>query len=162
MRKLLPIFLVILLTGCAHVVASDLRAQAEKDLNVEDLFANPTQYSGKTVMLGGEVINTVNLEDGTEIEVLEKPLDSRGRPLNTDLSRGRFIVIHPDRLDPAIFAPGREITTVATVTGFELRELGETDYAYLKLEAKAVYIHRYNAAGRRVPVHFGLGVFHSF
>jgi outer membrane lipoprotein len=162
MRKFLPIILLMILAGCAHVVAPDLRAQADKTLSTKALFSDPDLHRGKTVIVGGEVIETRNLEESTEIEVLEKPLDSRGRPLDTDVSRGRFIVRHPERLDPAIFSPGREVTVVAEVLGLERRLLGEIEYPYVMLGSKAVYIHRTTASGRRIPLHFGIGIFHAF
>ena len=162
MRRLLVICLIFALAGCAHVVAKDLRDQVDKGVKVEDLFAHPAQYTGKTVMLGGVIIETKVLADGSEIVALEKPLDQQGRPRNTDLSRGRFIVHHPEQLDPAIFSPWREITVVGTVSGFETRKLDEAEFTYLTLDAKAVYIHRGSASDRQVPISFGLGVFHSF
>lgn len=161
MRKLLPIAILLFLSGCAHVVAPELRAQADKTLSTEDLFSDPDLHAGKTVIVGGMIIMTRILEEGTELEVLEKPLDSRGRPLDTDVSRGRFIVTHPEQLDPAIFSPGRELTVAAEVLGLERRPLGEIEYPYVSLRAKAVYIHRPGAGGR-FPVHFGIGIYHSF
>jgi len=167
MKRLLPIFLacaflIFALSGCAHVVSKDLRDQVDKRVNVEDMFAHPAQYEGKTVMLGGVIIQTKVLEDGSEIVALEKPLDQQGRPRDTDLSRGRFIVHHPDQLDPAIFSPWREITVVGVVTGYETRKLDEAEFTYLTLDAKAVYILKGTAADRHIPVSFGLGVFQSF
>jgi outer membrane lipoprotein len=162
MKRLLLIIIVLALSGCAHVVSQDLRAQAEKKVDVEDLFENPEAYAGKTVILGGVIIETKAFEDGSEVEVLEKPLDQQGRPRNTDVSRGRFLVRHPERLDPAIFSAWREITVVAVVTGFETRKMGDAEYPYLTLDSKAVYIHKENAADRRIPISFGLGVFKSY
>ncbi len=161
MKKLLPIAILVILAGCAHVVAPELRAQVDKKLSTEALFSDPDLHRGKTVIVGGVIIMTRNLEEGTEMEVLEKPLDSRGRPLDTDVSRGRFIVRHPKQLDPAIFSPGRELTVAAEVLGLEKRPLAEIEYPYVMLNAKAVYIHR-STAGGRFPVHFGIGIYHSF
>lgn len=161
MRKLLLIAILMVLAGCAHVVAKNLRDQADKTLSTEALFSDPDLHAGKTVIVGGVIIGTRILEAGTEIEVLEKPLDSRGRPLDTDVSRGRFIVQHPKQLDPAIFSPGREITVAAEVIGLDRRPLAEIEYPYVALKAKAVYIHR-SPAGGRFPVHFGIGIFHAF
>lgn len=152
---------LFVLAGCAHVVAPDLRAEAEA-VNVEKLFGQPDLYKGKTVILGGVIIESTNTEKGTVLEVLEKPLDSRGRPLDTEESRGRFIVKHGERLDTFIFRPGREITVVGEVLGVERRPLGEIEYLYLALRSKAIYIHKETARERRIPVHFGVGVFKTY
>ncbi len=152
----------VMFAGCAHVVAPDLRAEADRSMRTEELFRHPDLYKGKTVIVGGVIIGIENTGKGAILEVLEKPLDSRGRPLDTDRSRGRFLLVHPERLEPVIFAPGREITTVAEVLGSETRLLGEMEYRYPLLRSKAVYILPETARERRIPVHFGFGIFHSF
>lgn len=162
MRTILFAIACLTLVSCAHVVAPDLRAEADKSLSTDELFKHPDLHKGKTVIVGGVIIGIESTKEGTTLEVLEKPLDSRGRPLETDLSRGRFILEHSKRLDPAIFTPGREITTAAVVLGSETRTLGEMEYPYLMLRSKALYLHRDTARERRIPVHFGFGVFHSF
>ena len=35
---------------------------------------NPDAYLGRTVLLGGEIIETENLQDQTRLEMLQKPL----------------------------------------------------------------------------------------
>lgn len=143
-------------------MAPDLRAEVDASLSTKELFRHPELHRGKTVIVGGVIIGTEATKRGTSLEVLEKPLDARGRPIDTDFSHGRFILEHRGRLDPEIFKPGREITAVAEVLGFELRPLGEMKYPYLMLRSKAVYIHKATARERRIPVHFGVGVFHTY
>jgi outer membrane lipoprotein len=161
MKAIVLALALLVLSGCAHVVSPELRAEAEP-VNVEDLFGHPELYRGKTVILGGVLIEATNTEKGTTLEILEKPLDYRGRPQDTDRSRGRFIVKHGERLDTLIFKPGRELTVVGEVLGIERRPLGEMEYPYLVLGSRAIYIHKESARQRRIPVHFGFGVFKTF
>ncbi|MGD2079765.1 MAG: Slp family lipoprotein [Nitrospirota bacterium] len=161
MRTVALAFALFLLAGCAHVVPQELRAEAVQ-VDVEHLFGQPELYRGKTVILGGVVVEATNTEEGTILEMLEKPLDSRGRPRDTDLSRGRFIVKHDERLDTFIFQPGRELTAVGEVLGVERRPLGEMEYPYPALRSRAIYIHKETARQRHIPVHFGIGVFKTY
>lgn len=156
-KRIIPIAaLVLLFSGCAHVVSKETRETAKPDIPVEDLFKNPAAYKGRTVILGGTIISAVNSADGTYVEVLERPLDSLGKPRNVDTSRGRFIVFSEGYLDTALYASGRMITAAGTVTGKEMRPLGETQYPYLRLKAKELYLIK--SAETPVRFFFGVGV----
>ena len=142
MGKVLPVVFLAVLAGCAHVVSKDLREEA-REVEVRALFESPT-----------------NFPEGTIVEVLERPLDRRGRPEWTDRSRGRFILKVDEFLDRAIYARGREITAAGTVEGVERRPLGETTYRYLVLRSRELHLLKPRSPYPRV--HFGVGVFHSF
>jgi outer membrane lipoprotein len=159
MRKVLPIVLMALLTGCAHVVSKDLREEAA-DVETGALFRDPKEFIGRMVILGGVIVNTINFQEGTIVEILQRPLDSRGRPEWTDASRGRFILKVDDFLDSAIYARGREITAAGTVEGVESRPLGETTYRYLVVRSREIHLLKPRSPYPRV--HFGVGVIHSF
>jgi outer membrane lipoprotein len=66
----------------------------------------------------------------TEVELLTKPLDEQDRPRHGDASPGRVLVSTPHFLDPAVYAEGRRITVIGTVTGQEERKIGELPYRY--------------------------------
>lgn len=153
------VFAALLAVGCAHVVPKELRAKVEPGLRPEALFKEPEAHKGKTAMLGGVIISASNTEKGTLIEAIEKPLDSQGRPYETDISRGRFIVVSEDYLDTAIYSRGRFITVVGEVLGRESRPLGEIQYPYLIIKSEAIYLHK---PIPEPPVRFGIGIFHSF
>jgi outer membrane lipoprotein len=159
MGKVLPIVLMALLAGCAHVVSKDMREEAA-DVEARALFGNPEEFIGQTVILGGVIVNTTNFREDTVLEVLQRPLDHRGRPEWTDASRGRFILKADEFLDRAIYARGREVTAAGTVEGVESRPLGETTYRYLVLRSRELHLLKPRSPYPRV--HFGLGVFHSF
>jgi outer membrane lipoprotein len=159
MGKVLPMVFLAVLAGCAHVVSKDLREEAG-DVEVRALFESPEGFTGQTVVLGGLIVNMTNFPEGTIVEVLERPLDRRGRPEWTDRSRGRFILKVDEFLDRAIYARGREITAAGTVEGVERRPLGETTYRYLVLRSRELHLLKPRSPYPRV--HFGVGVFHSF
>jgi len=160
MKRLgLLILILLLVSGCAHVVSKDLRDQAEKSVPVPLLFRDPDAYKGRIFILGGTIVNVTNTDQGTYIEVLEIPLDSRGRPQYTDISRGRFLVLYDGYLDTAIFSRGRQITVAGEVLGSRLRPLGDIDYSYLFLRSRGLYLIKPDYG---IPIQIGIGVFHSF
>jgi hypothetical protein len=55
-------------------------------------------------MLGGDILSTRNLTQGTLFEVLQKPLDATDRPLDMDRTEGRFMALCEGYLDPEVYA----------------------------------------------------------
>lgn len=159
MRNLVIILLCVYAAGCSHVVSRETRSEAEAQASVRALFEDPAAFSGKTLIVGGVIINTTNAEEETIIEVLEKPLDYRGRPKHTDVSRGRFIVIHEGYLEKAIYAPGREITVAGEVTGVSTLPVGERPYRYPVISSREIHLIKPRGGP---SIRFGIGVFHSF
>lgn len=135
------LFLIFLLSGCAHVISKDLRAKSDPNLTLGQVRKNPDGFKGKMVLWGGEIIETVNQRDAnTQIEVFQKPLDRRGRPKDIGLSEGRFLVLVDKYLDPYVFQTGRKITVVGEILGAKTKLLGEMDYRYPLLSSKQVYL----------------------
>lgn len=135
---LLPGFL----SGCAHVISSDMRAKATPDLTFTTVIKNPDAHAGATVIWGGSIIDTENEENGSALIVLETPLDAWEEPGEEDLSSGRFIVRLDKFADPQVFRPGRRITVAGEVTGKEARELGEGEYVYPVVRARELHLWR--------------------
>jgi outer membrane lipoprotein len=117
-------------SGCAYPISRELREEVNKDLTFPMVLQNPTAYVGSTVIWGGEIISTTNSENGTEILVLDTPLDYRGMPEGSEYSGGRFIAKSPQFLDPALYKAGKKITVGGEVTGKETKPLGKTQYTY--------------------------------
>ncbi|RJQ49649.1 MAG: hypothetical protein C4538_01780 [Nitrospiraceae bacterium] len=158
-RYIILMVIIPLVAGCAHVVSQELRARAETTVPVPELFNNPESYKGRVFILGGTIVTSVNTNEGTYIEVVEKPLDYRGRPEYTDDSRGRFIVLYEGYLETATFSQGREVTVAGEVMGTKAQPLGEVNYSYLFLKSRGLYLLK---PGYDLPVHFGIGIWHSF
>jgi len=159
MKYIVLLCMVLFIASCAHVMPEEVRAQIDEKITTTDLFREPEAYTGVKVMLGGMIIESRNTNTGTFIEVLQKPLDRRGRPRDIDESVGRFIVQYDGYLDTALYAEGKSITVAGEVLGTEMRPLGETDYRYIIL--KSIKLKLVDPA-RRVPVRFSIGVGASF
>jgi outer membrane lipoprotein len=138
-----PIFVAYCLFsigGCAQVISKQLRGQVAKELTLSEVLKDPETYKGKTVLWSGVIISSVNLKEGTMIEVLQKPADRQGRPKDVDESEGRFLALYPGYLDVAIYNGGRKVTVAGEVQGKKIQRLGEIDYTYPLISAKQIHL----------------------
>jgi outer membrane lipoprotein len=150
---------MLLLAGCAHVISKEVLQDVDTSVSFVQLSKDPNAYTGKTVLVGGDVIETQNLSDKTLVVVLQHPLGSRGEPSAGDVSEGRFIITASGFLDPAIYSPGRKLTVAGTVAGKEVRPLGEIEYTYPIIEKRELYLWPEEEAASDEPdVRFGLGI----
>lgn len=163
MRVLAPLVgAVLMLSACAesiHQVQRDtellgvplgLEQEIDASVTFADLKRAPSEYIGRTVMVGGTVIRAKRLESGTEVEILQLPTEKDG-PLSEDRlrSEGRFIAVREQFLDPASLPQGTPITVIGTVKGETTRALDESDYTYPILEVKHIIDWNSIASQRR-------------
>jgi len=133
--------LLLIAGACMHPISKQLRQEARKDnLPFATVFADPAAHKGRIVLWGGKIIEVTNTNDGTEIIVLETPLDFLGVPESAQSSRGRFIARIPKFLDPAIYSADRDITLAGEVVGVEEKELGKTKYKYPVVLTRELYL----------------------
>lgn len=133
--------ILILLSGCAHVISKDLRIKSDSSLTLTQVRQNPEAFKGRLVVWGGEIIDTVNQKDGTtQVEVFQKPLGLRGEPKNTTYSEGRFLILADQYLDPYVFQKGRKVTVAGEIVGEKTKPLGEMEYRYPLLTSKQIYL----------------------
>ncbi len=139
-RRLALALLLLGVFGCSYPIAKEYRQEARKDLTFPQVLQNPNAYIGSTVIWGGSIIQTNNRRDGTEIVVLQTPLESLEKPEGTRYSQGRFIVRSPQFLDPEIYKNGKRITVAGDIAGVESKPLGNVQYAYPVLDAKQIHL----------------------
>ena len=70
----------LLLSGCARVISKEVLQEVDASLTFAQILKDPEAYRGKTVLFGGDIIETQNLSDQTLVVVLQRPLGSRGEP----------------------------------------------------------------------------------
>ncbi len=126
---------ILLVSGCAST-PSPLDGEFT---NLTPDRAGPESI-GRTVRWGGEIIETRPQAELTCIEILARPLDSRGRPLAGDQILGRFQACRPGFQDPAVFSPGRELTVIGAIESLQERLIGEFSYRYPQVDARTVYL----------------------
>ncbi len=120
------------------VLAGQGDAKPEKT-PVEALFKDPEAYKGKRVVLGGVILGFKAAQRGMYIETLQRPLDEQERPVDTDLSYGRFIVLHEGLFDKEIFYEGREVTVIGEVLG--RRSMQEEGEPHLLIRCEKIYLY---------------------
>ena len=135
--------IALLLTAgaCTHPISKQFRDEAQtKKVLFAMALTNPDACKGRIVLWGGKIIETTNIKEGTEIIVLETPLDFLGEPGSEQSSQGRFIARSSKFLDPAIYSANRDITLAGEIIGAEEKELGKTTYKYPVVLIKELYL----------------------
>ena len=122
------------------VISEPVRSEAEPPLPFKTLVAQADQYRGRTVILGGYILETRNLESETTINVLQVPLRIGEEPDFKDRSEGRFLVYQQGFLDPEIYSKDRVITVAGEVIGSGSEEIGGNRIQYLKIKSREIYL----------------------
>lgn len=133
----------LLLTGCvsSQLVPPEMEARIARDIAFESLKAEPEKLKGRMVAVGGKVLGAKRLKEGTQIEVLQLPLDGADIPrLDPIASKGRFLALQADFLDPATIPAGTLVSMIAEVVGVKAMPLDEVDYQYLLLKVSTLKI----------------------
>lgn len=134
------LLLALALTGCAHSILKGTLKEVDKGISYENLRKDAENYKGKTVLLGGVIINTENKKEGTLLEIYQTGLDCYGEPINTDVSQGRFLAMYNKFLDSEIYRSGRKVTVVGVMQGVETMKLDEIDYDYPYLMINEIHL----------------------
>jgi outer membrane lipoprotein len=121
--------------------------------------AQNDNFVGQRVRWGGSIANTEPGKSETCIEVVSHPLDRTARPLETDMTWGRFIACAPDFYDPEVYAKGREVTIIGNIQETTVRKLGEYEYRYPQINVETVYLWPklipYSYYGSQYPYYYG-------
>jgi len=132
----------LLALSCAHVISKEHRDEAVKDLRFDQLIDNTEAYFNKMFIFGGIIAETKLTGKGTEIEVVQSPLDKFGNIIDEDVSEGRFIITTTKYLDPLIYRKGRDITVAGVLSGSKKGLIGEIEYTYPVFEARELYLFK--------------------
>ncbi|HTZ16880.1 MAG TPA: Slp family lipoprotein [Dissulfurispiraceae bacterium] len=134
--KFLLIVALLLVTACAPVFREDIMKNAALNPSLTELNADPESYEGKLYVLGGRIVNTRVIKEGSLIEAIYVPVDSRGYPEDY-IKSIRFLALYPKEggiLDPLIFKKDRNITIAAIYKGTRTERFGETEYPFSYFE----------------------------
>ncbi len=134
--------LLFLLTlgGCGSVLPKDVLYGVNYEVDYAQLKASPGIHTGKTVIVGGMILENELNNAGTVLEILKYTLDNRDEPQNPDEVNGRFLARTGQLLDPSIYKEGRLVTLVATLRGVEARPLQKISYSYPVFEIVELYL----------------------
>ena len=122
--------IMLALSSCGSKLPKDMRIEPTATAEPTQVAAQPGAFKGSTVLWGGRIVSLRPGPEGTEFEVLQFELDSSDRPEPGQHTGGRFLARTRAFLDPALYAPGREITVAGVIGDIVTRPVGERPYAY--------------------------------
>ncbi|MGZ8375333.1 MAG: Slp family lipoprotein [Nitrospira sp.] len=131
-----------LIAACSsqRVIPEALEPLVERTVMFHEVVAAPDPYQGKIVVFGGEVLKAKRLKEGTQIELLQLPLDKGERPIHDrQQSQGRFLVIQQEFLDPATVVEGTKMTIVGELSKSKVEHLDDVEYRYPVLIVKHLH-----------------------
>jgi outer membrane lipoprotein len=131
---------LMMLTGCAGVISSEGMKMAEKDLLYDEVKKEPEKFAGKNILLAGVIAHIRNTKEGGELEIVQLPADSSGRPITGKRSEGRALILWDDFLDPLVYHEGQMVSLVGEVKGKETRQIEGIQYQYPILQARELHI----------------------
>ena len=97
--------------------------------------------TGAPVRWGGRIVQVEPKENRTCFEIISTRLTANGRPYwAEDDTGGRFIACRAGFYDPAVFEPGRDVTFIGRIDGYQSTKIGDYDYPLPKIAADVVYL----------------------
>jgi outer membrane lipoprotein len=138
---LILVLLIVQLSACS-IISKEIRDESEPPVAFKTLVARADEYVGKTVILGGYILEVRNLANKTLISVLQTPLSFQDYPTSRARSEGRFLISYKSFLDPDIYKKDNKITVAGTVLGFSNRKIETCPHPCLNLESREIYIKR--------------------
>ncbi len=158
---ILVLFISILaIAACSPKIPREVTEKVTWSGNFKKIQADPERYKGEFVILGGKIISTDNLQDISEITVLEYPTDQTHRPRPEKGSNGRFLIRSDSFIDPEIYSSGKLVSVAGKIIDSEKRLIGDFPYNYPVIEGD---LWIWDARERTSPAfHFGLGVGKTF
>jgi outer membrane lipoprotein len=134
------IILTFLLSACAHAISEQYRQTAKQGVTFSQIFKDPTTYMNGIFIFGGTIVETTNTKKGSEIEVIQNPVDRYGEITDKDLSEGRLILVSSRRLDPLIYKGGRTLTFAGKLIDTREKPLAGVEYRYPVFEAEELHL----------------------
>lgn len=139
---ILIFILSFIIKGCAPLPKEFQEIPLDKKVGFSQILESPQEYKGTNVLWGGKIVNCLNQEDFTILEIVQFPLDIESKPKIDTFSEGRFQVKTSKFLDCAIYHPGRLITVAGTFRELKEGKIGEKSYKFPLIEGKAFKLWR--------------------
>jgi outer membrane lipoprotein len=113
--KCFLVLVAAILTGCATGISPSLQQQAAP-VDFPALSANPEQYQGRLVILGGEVMSVQPLGQGSLMTLSQRDLDKLYE-IKPVPSGGTFVVESDQWLSPGTYQPKSTVKVAGEVIG---------------------------------------------
>lgn len=134
------IIVCLFMASCAPVISKQVREQVRPDITFTAVHNDPESYKGQVIVLSGVILETENMKNGTQLQILQRPAGFRGKPKNVDETGGRFLALDSRYLDAHVFSKGRSVTIAGEVLGKKVLPLGQIEYRYPLISVKEIYL----------------------
>jgi outer membrane lipoprotein len=115
-RATLIMMSVLTAVSCS-VISYEVKNQSEPVVPLTTLLQQEEEYKGKTVILGGYILETRQRGNETIIEVAQFPLTLGDEPRSEGKSEGKLIIQHEGALNSAAYIRNRKITVAGKLEG---------------------------------------------
>jgi len=154
--RCLTLMFLLLLSACSTTVQRPV--MGERDVTPRMALQDPDSLQSKVLEWGGAIVESRNLPDTTELQILAYPLTKNGRPDLDESPTGRFIAVAKGYLEPADYQTGRQVTLSGTLDGIRKGKVGEADYLFPVLRLNELMLWpQPSGSTPRTGVHFGFG-----
>lgn len=118
------------LYGCASKLPQTIAEAPVESISAGQVQQKPDAFAGKQVRWGGEILEVGNSERYTDVLVVGRELEKDGQPIEGSQVDARFIARFPGFREPSDFPEGKLLTVSGTLSGVEVRNVGEYPYTY--------------------------------
>ena len=141
-KFLLFLILLMLQFSACSVISKQIRDESEPSVAFKTLVEHADKYVGKTVILGGYILEVTNQSNKALISVLQTPLTFQDYPTSRARSEGKFLVLYKAFLDPDIYTKNIKITVAGRVVGLSVEKVETCPSPCLYLESREIYVKR--------------------
>lgn len=145
------------LAGCATGPQFDTRDTLSA-LTPSQVALSEEGGAGARVVWGGMIVNTRNLEQATQVEILAYPLDRQQRPRTDRTQQGRFMARVPGYLESVDYSPGRLLTVTGRLEKVVTGQVGDTPYRYPVMAVDNDYLWPQEADPVNTRPRFNIGI----
>lgn len=132
-RWLLAGVIAAALSGCVSVPDAIKGTSPMPQQDLARVMAAPQLYVGQEARFGGKVVNVLNENGKTRLEIATVPLDDGARPVLGVPSRGRIYADIAGFLDPVDYR-NQLVTVVGPIVGTVKGSIGESPYTFMLMQ----------------------------
>lgn len=124
------IILALALTSCASRMPVEIQGEFDNAPDTTQAHTQPDKFLSQQVRWGGKILNIENKQNTSRLTIVAFPLNSYGRPKNSNQSHGRFIAIVDKFLEPELYSKDREVTVTGSLQKSEIVKVGDFSYSH--------------------------------
>jgi outer membrane lipoprotein len=152
-------WLLICLALAACSSTPSRQVMGKRDITPAQAVKQFDRLKTEVLEWGGVIVESRNLEETTEIQIIAYPLQKSGRPDLDKAPISRFIAVSPGYLETADYSKGRSITLSGTLLGIRDGKVGDADYRFPLIKPNEMQLWPVETSTETDPrVRFGIGV----